>query len=122
MGDAAHATTPFQGAGAGQAIEDALVLTSLFQHVRSVGDIYEAFAAFDQVRKPRSQRVVETSKVAGNLYSMTDSRVRESKEEFRRTFETRMKWLWDIDLYAHIDHALFAFERNQKSRQKVVIE
>lgn len=33
LGDAAHAMTPFQGQGAGQAIEDALVLTTLLSKV-----------------------------------------------------------------------------------------
>ena len=35
MGDAAHATTPFQGQGAAQATEDALVLQTLLGQVRT---------------------------------------------------------------------------------------
>lgn len=57
MGDAAHATTPWQGQGASQAIEDALVLETLLGAVNDPKQIPHAFAAYDQVRRPRTQRV-----------------------------------------------------------------
>ena len=57
MGDAAHATTPWQGQGASQAIEDALVLETLLGRVRSVSRISNAFSAYDQIRRERTQRV-----------------------------------------------------------------
>lgn len=52
MGDAAHASTPHQGAGAGQALEDAFILSILLgdERTRSVGDIPAAFGAYDAVR------------------------------------------------------------------------
>jgi salicylate hydroxylase len=36
MGDAAHAMTPWQGSGAGQAIKDAMVLSTLLGEVKSL--------------------------------------------------------------------------------------
>ena len=57
MGDAAHSTTPWQGQGASQAIEDALVLETLLGRVKDVQHIQNAFAAYDQVRRARTQRV-----------------------------------------------------------------
>jgi salicylate hydroxylase len=58
LGDAAHASTPHQGAGAGQAIEDAHDLAELLGHIRvgSSSDAVAAFKAYDEVRRPRSQR------------------------------------------------------------------
>ena len=59
MGDAAHASTPWQGQGASQAIEDALVLETLLGEIKDAKQIPHAFAAYDQVRRPRTQRVGE---------------------------------------------------------------
>lgn len=57
VGDAAHDTTPWQGSGAGLAIEDAVVLAGLLKNVTSRQDIVPALRAFDEIRRPRCQRV-----------------------------------------------------------------
>lgn len=58
LGDAAHATTPHLGQGAGMAIEDALVLAEeLARH----GDPEAAFAAYHARRAPRCSYIVERS-------------------------------------------------------------
>ena len=57
MGDAAHASTPWQGQGASQAVEDALVLETLLGKVKDAKHIPNALAAYDQVRRPRTQRI-----------------------------------------------------------------
>jgi 2-polyprenyl-6-methoxyphenol hydroxylase-like FAD-dependent oxidoreductase len=65
IGDAAHATTPYQGLGAGFAIEDAYVLASLFAHVQrseSSDDIESCLKAYNNVRIDRGHRLVETSR------------------------------------------------------------
>ncbi|KAJ6781400.1 hypothetical protein PWT90_02237 [Aphanocladium album] len=67
MGDAAHATSPWQGSGAGMAIEDAAVLGALLDQVKTPEDIAVAFQAYDQVRRPRDQRVIDSSKETGKL-------------------------------------------------------
>ncbi|KAK0718587.1 hypothetical protein B0T26DRAFT_803397 [Lasiosphaeria miniovina] len=53
VGDVAHATTWWQGAGAGQAFEGAAILGALFGRVARPGDIDAAFKAFDAARRPR---------------------------------------------------------------------
>jgi len=67
MGDAAHAMTPRMGSGAGQAIEDAMVLETLLAVATSPQQITAAFQAYDEVRRPRSQRIVESSTVTGRI-------------------------------------------------------
>ena len=69
MGDAAHATFPFVGNGAAQALEDGAVLHALFTHVKHKSQIRAAFVAFDEVRRPRAQRVVEMSRQFGLMYN-----------------------------------------------------
>jgi len=105
LGDAAHASTPHQGAGAGQAIEDAYVLTHLLGQLDSVEDIEHAFRAYDTVRRPRSQKVVTTSRDAANLYEFEDRTVGTNLDLVRRKLETRYDWIWDEDLPQQLSRA-----------------
>jgi salicylate hydroxylase len=81
MGDAAHAPSPFQGQGAGQAIEDSLTLTDLFAHVTDVKDVSLALAAFDQIRRPRANKNVVESRKTGKIFSMMDEECSDGKVE-----------------------------------------
>ena len=58
IGDAAHATTPHLGQGAGMAIEDSLVLAEELGNEDSVTD---AFNAFMKRRAERCRYIVESS-------------------------------------------------------------
>jgi salicylate hydroxylase len=116
MGDAAHATTPFQGAGAGQAIEDALVLSELLGRVQCLHDIEPALAAYDTVRRPRTQRVVQTSRDAMKLFAFTDGIVNGNAEKWNKAWNGRMDWIWDIDLEVHVADALEIFEQKDRGR------
>ncbi|KAA8646020.1 uncharacterized protein ATNIH1004_007442 [Aspergillus tanneri] len=109
MGDAAHATSPFQGAGAGQAIEDALVLSTLFQQVTTQGQIKPALAAYDRVRRLRTQKVVATSRDTLNLFCFNDGYVNGDEQRWKETWEGRMDWLWGIDLLKQNEEALNAY-------------
>lgn len=95
LGDAAHASTPHCGAGAGMAFEDAYVLSSLMRSasIRSVGDIEKAFRAYDAVRRPRSQELVRRSRRQGGLFCLQFA----EGHELLADFETNMKWIWDVD-------------------------
>lgn len=110
MGDAAHATTPFQAQGAGQAIEDACVLSALFERVSTPDDVPKALAAYDQVRRPRAQRVVSTSRESGQLMSMQQPGVGDNIEKMREKLESRMHWVWHRDLVAQNEAAIKLFE------------
>lgn len=62
LGDAAHATTPNMGQGAGQAIEDALCLSSLLKEHKN----FEIAAnLYDQQRVPKTTRVTRLSRQIG---------------------------------------------------------
>lgn len=110
MGDAAHASTPFQGQGAAQAIEDACVLSALFEKVSTAQDVPNALAAYDQVRRPRAQRVVSTSREAGELMSMEYPGIGGDVEKMRGKFDTRMNWIWNRDMKAQNEYAVQLFQ------------
>ncbi|KAK2626647.1 hypothetical protein QTJ16_003822 [Diplocarpon rosae] len=98
LGDAAHASTPHQGAGAGQAIEDAFVLSNLLGQVNSANEIEKAFHAYDAIRRPRSQKVVTTSRDAAAIYEFEDETLGTDLDKIRRRLEERYNWIWDEDL------------------------
>ncbi|RFU81949.1 salicylate 1-monooxygenase [Trichoderma arundinaceum] len=75
-GDAAHASTPHHGAGAGMGIEDALVLATLLKQASNVLSadqnlvstdqaLKAAFKAYDSVRRERAQWLVSSSRHQG---------------------------------------------------------
>ena len=69
LGDAGHATTPNLGQGAGMAVEDAAVLARCLR--RAPADVPAAFRAFDQQRRARTRRIVEQSRLLGQLAHFT---------------------------------------------------
>ncbi|WP_433124218.1 FAD-dependent oxidoreductase [Micromonospora sp. CA-240977] len=63
LGDAAHAMTPNLGQGAGQAIEDAVVLGAVCAD--GAEGVPAALAAYDGQRRPRSQAIARAAHTAG---------------------------------------------------------
>lgn len=110
IGDAAHASTPHNGAGAGQAIEDALCMSRVMQHVYDGADIPRAFAAFDKVRRPRSQRQVKAARDAGWLYDLQLPGYMDDWEKVKEQLASKQKWLWDHDLDADVAEAERVFK------------
>jgi len=70
IGDAAHAASPSSGQGASLAMEDAVTLA---QCLRDLPDTRSAFLAYEQMRRPRVERIVaraarmNSSKIPGPM-------------------------------------------------------
>ena len=144
LGDAAHAMTPhqvgrpynfreltmltiYQGAGAGQAIEDGYILA------RALGDYLGSSSAdsdalekwisvYQDVRLPRAQRVQRTSREAVEVYQaqadiMKDLSFDECVPEIHKRVVDRMKWVWTDDLDAEYDEAV----KGYKSKKAAII-
>ncbi|GAB3987151.1 FAD-dependent monooxygenase [Actinoallomurus acanthiterrae] len=60
LGDAAHAMTPFLAQGAGQALEDAVVLAA---ELADATDVPTALAAYDRARRPRGRQVARMARL-----------------------------------------------------------
>ncbi|KAI1374466.1 mannitol 1-phosphate dehydrogenase [Hypoxylon crocopeplum] len=104
LGDAAHATTPHQGSGAGMCIEDCYILSRLIGEVESAQDLGKVFQAYEEVRLRRTQDLVRTSKEAGMLYEFELEG--DDLEAIERNFKARMSWIWDKDLKQDLEKAL----------------
>ncbi|KAL1944832.1 hypothetical protein VTO73DRAFT_2452 [Trametes versicolor] len=121
LGDAAHAMMPYQGAGAGQAIEDAFVLARLLTDPRTTrATLGRALRAYDAIRRPFSQRVQAASRENGLLYTLNypgltfDSGpahigVRadaEKLERIRARIQGNWEWAWETTVDADLQRAL----------------
>lgn len=66
LGDAAHPMLQYLAQGAGQAIEDAVVLGEALKHTRN--DVAPAFQKYQQARYLRTGRVQLTARFYGDIY------------------------------------------------------
>ena len=106
LGDAAHASTPHQGAGAGMALEDAYIMASVLGAIQGEGQIEQAFKAFDTVRRPRAQKLVSTSRTNGELYECEMEGVGDDREAMKKTLTTRYRWIWEKRLEEDMEQAV----------------
>lgn len=105
LGDSAHATTPHQASGAGQCIEDALVLSHILGQLKSPAALTKAFEVYDSIRRPRGQKVVKTSQEAGELYSFNHHECGDDMDKIVANFRERFLWIWEHDLQADLTKA-----------------
>lgn len=100
LGDAAHATTPNMGQGAGQAIEDAIVLGNAFLQFE---DIPTALAFYEEKRVARTAKVINLSRqigLAAQLHSTALAGTRDFLFPFipSKLLLWRLKFLFDVKL------------------------
>ncbi|KAK2747202.1 hypothetical protein FQN55_005197 [Onygenales sp. PD_40] len=106
MGDAAHATTPWQGSGAGMAIEDAMVLGTLLREAKSPEGIESAFKAFDIVRRPRCQRIIDSSSVTGLIMCGLGEGIGTDPKKLGEGLPPRWDFILELDVAEHCAEAL----------------
>lgn len=111
VGDAAHATFPHAGNGAAQAIEDAAVLTGIFSSVTSSKQIRPALQAFDEIRRPRSQKVIEITRRFGRLYSQDPHEI--NLDDMRAQMKEGGMYTNGVDMDAQVASAVSLFHKLQ---------
>ncbi|OCK92443.1 mannitol 1-phosphate dehydrogenase [Cenococcum geophilum 1.58] len=102
LGDSAHASTPFQAAGAAQCLEDALILSRLFSLAKDPVDIPNIFKIYDSIRRPRAQRVVRTSIELGEIFSFSHPETGSNMRKIVENCNKRFDWIWEHDLEADV--------------------
>ncbi|MCJ1324710.1 hypothetical protein MMC10_001372 [Thelotrema lepadinum] len=130
MGDAAHASTPYQGAGAGQAIEDALILQQLLakcldpstrsSHSLSTNQtIPLILQAYDTTRRFRSQKVVIASNESGRILTGNEPGVGLGASEINKRTEGRLRWIWDLDQEQQVRDTFQVFESLKDAIERI---
>ncbi|KAI1390896.1 FAD/NAD(P)-binding domain-containing protein [Hypoxylon trugodes] len=109
FGDAAHASLPFAGNGAAQALEDAAVLDYLFAHVERPEQIPSALRAFDEARRGRSQAVVDLARRFGRVYAYAEDGMHEDPVRMKKFFGEMAAFTNEFDVGGQNDRALDVF-------------
>ncbi|GIG86681.1 FAD-dependent oxidoreductase [Plantactinospora endophytica] len=99
IGDAAHATAPSIGQGAGMAIEDTVVLAKC---LRDSPDVSSAFTAYERLRRERVQRVVAQGNRTGGWKGLgpvaripRDFIMAAALKRMARRGEDPSRWIYD---------------------------
>ena len=97
LGDAAHPMLQYLAQGAGQAIEDAVVLREALRFTR--GDIPRAFQKYQQARYLRTGRVQLTARFYGDIYHAAGVQRELRNQMFQSGLESAgfagLKWMYD---------------------------
>ena len=97
LGDAAHPMLQYLAQGAGQAIEDALVLGKALEHCQ--GNFAEAFQKYQAKRYLRTARVQLTARLYGDIYHASGA-ARELRNSMLQSGDEAagfagLKWMYD---------------------------
>jgi 2-polyprenyl-6-methoxyphenol hydroxylase-like FAD-dependent oxidoreductase len=97
LGDAAHPMLQYLAQGAGQAIEDAVVMREALRHTR--GDVPKAFQKYQQARYLRTGRVQLTARFYGDIYHAAGVQRELRNQMFQSGTESAgfagLKWMYD---------------------------
>ena len=124
IGDAAHASAPHHGAGAGLGIEDALSLSKLVELVdaslrsedtRKQVALQNAFAVFDSVRRERTQWLVRSSRHVCDVYEWTAEGVGNDVNKCFEEIEWRSHRIWHFDIEKMLEDAETEYSRRLMS-------
>ena len=100
LGDAAHATTPNMGQGAGQAIEDAIVLGNGFKQFE---DIKKVLDFYEEKRVTRTGKVIRLSRQIGAIAQISSRPIAAARDMIfpllpSKSLLWRLKFLFDVEL------------------------
>lgn len=110
IGDAAHAMVPHQGAGAGQGLEDALILAHLLQNPSlETSNLAEVSEIYQKLRLERACRTQRTSRESGEIYELY-AKEYPTLDVVSEHLKTRFDWLWEYDLDQDIKFIKSRFE------------
>lgn len=106
-GDAAHATSPHHGAGAGFCIEDSAVLAELLadDRVRGPQDLEAVFETFNAERKDRGQWLVQSSRFIGDCYEWRAKDVGSDFAKIEEQIKTRNGIIANVDVVKMCEEA-----------------
>lgn len=114
LGDSAHASLPFQAAGASQGLEDAVVLSDLLVNIATApkkGENFEpyihaAFDGYDSVRRPRAEKqLIQSAEVSDLIHFQHPEAGSDMSKILPRMQKGRFDWLWFHDLKEDLQSA-----------------
>ncbi|KAI2895213.1 hypothetical protein CBS76997_7925 [Aspergillus niger] len=114
LGDSAHASLPFQAAGAGQGLEDSLILSNLLARIYHAPDqsaalapyISAGLAVYDAIRRPRAQKQLERAYEMSHMLHFQHPETGKTIDKIASKLQKQwFDWIWFHDLNGDIDAA-----------------
>lgn len=91
------------------AFEDVAVLQDLMRNIGSPADICAAFRAYDVVRRPRCQRVIDSSRETGIILCGKDVKADLDPHKIGEALAHKWDFIMGLDMGAHRADALKRF-------------
>jgi salicylate hydroxylase len=119
-GDAAHASSPHHGAGAGFGVEDALALATVIEEVNTTlqkgeasktAALSAAFQAYDTARRDRSQWLVQSSREVCDTYEWAKPNCGSDPDKCLKDIEWRAHKIWYFDIDGMVKEARSTYQR-----------
>jgi len=121
LGDAAHANTPHQGTGAGQAIEDAYILSTVLGHRLTTREtMTRALLIYDHIRRPFSHKVQERARLNGQYFtfnckeidfdSVPERELIPKLKTLGQIFTKNWEWVWTTSMGPSVGEAIRLLE------------
>ena len=126
-GDAAHASAPHHGAGAGCGIEDNLALAVLLEAAarsdvsKRPSSVRTALQVYNSVRYERSQFLVESSRIIGEVYEWRETDCGTDYKKIAHEIDSRSHKIWDYDVDAMVGEALDQFGRATQEQALITV-
>ncbi|KAF2996712.1 hypothetical protein E8E13_005642 [Curvularia kusanoi] len=126
-GDAAHASSPHHGAGAGSGVEDCLALAVLLDIASKQTKldrptaVRTALQVYNNVRYDRSQWIMDTSRVIGEIYEFQNLECGSDHAKIAREIHDRSHKIWDYDVDAMVNEALAQYGAAMKEAACIAV-
>ena len=88
-----------------------MILRTLLASIKTPEQLNGALRAYDEVRRPRTQRIVDSSRVSGLIMSGRGDGVGLEVEKMREALAERWGFIHDFDMKRHKEDALAILNR-----------
>lgn len=84
-------------------------MSRLLSLVKEPSDFEAAFRVFDSIRRPRAQKIIDTSYEAGQMYIFNNPDIGDDMQKIADSGNARLPWIWLHDLKGDVDKAVEEF-------------
>ena len=98
LGDSVHSTLPHQGQGCCMAVESAAALAVLLKNAKETDTPETVFQKYQELRKPRTDKITETSAIAGRIILSSDPDSIDQDDFTREKIERNWHWIESYDV------------------------
>lgn len=97
-------------------IEDGMIIAALLGKATSPAEAAVALKVYDQIRRPRTQKIVDSSWKTGQMMMGIDKDAGTDAVKLRAALRDRWDFIMDLDLEQHREEAIQLMEAKLKQK------